>query len=117
MNKRISVERLSTLVHQARDKKNLTQEQLGNLTGINRQIIGRIESGKHIPSIEQLNIILEFLHINFNEIIEEKKDEELFLAMMGEAKTSEEKDWFEKMISMLLCIQKHERLRRAYDVK
>lgn len=115
MNKHISVERLSNLVHQMRNKKNLTQESLGNLSGIDQQIIERIESGKYIPSKEQLSTLLKFLNINFNEIIDEKKDDEIFLAMKREAKTIEEKDWFEKMISMIICIQKHERLKKAYD--
>lgn len=115
--KKISIDLLASVIGTKRKGLNLTQEDLGNKTGINRQIIGRIETKKHMPSLEQLNNLLDFLEIEFEEIVEEKSENEIFLAMMGEAKTIEEQEWFEKMISMMLCIRKHERLRRAYDVK
>lgn len=105
--KQISMEMLARKVKEKRG--NRTQSEIEYLTGINRQIIGRIENGKHIPSVPQLNIILDKLGIGFEEIIEEK-EQSVFVAMMGEAKTEEEKEGFEKMISMMLCLRKYERL-------
>ena len=113
--KQISVELLAKLVIEKRKLKNLTQIELGEKTGINRQIIGRIELQKHIPSIDQLNTLLSYLEVNFEDIVIETKEDDMFLAMMGEAKTDEEEEWVKKMISMMLCIQKHERIRSAYN--
>lgn len=111
--KKISFEKLSSLVTRKRNELNLTQEELGNLTEINRQIIGRIESGKYIPSLIQLESLLDKLGIEFNDIMEEPTDMNVFLAMKGEARSSEEKEGLEKMISMMLCLRKHKNLRRA----
>jgi putative transcriptional regulator len=35
-----------------REKKNFTQEKLAELTGVSRQTIISIESGKYVPSLE-----------------------------------------------------------------
>lgn len=106
--KQISIEILSKKVKEQRGER--TQADIEALTGINRQIIGRIEKGKHIPSLPQLNLLLEKLDINFEEITE-TKEKSVFAAMMGEAKTEAEKEGFEKMVSMMLCLRKYERLR------
>ncbi|MGG5252410.1 helix-turn-helix transcriptional regulator [Neobacillus sp. SM06] len=105
---RISVELLANKVKEKRGER--TQGEIETITGINRQIIGRIENGKHIPSVPQLNALLNTLGIDFHEIIE-SKEKSVFAAMMGEAKTEAEKEGFEKMISMMLCLRKYERLR------
>jgi transcriptional regulator with XRE-family HTH domain len=115
VNINISKEKLAYSVESKRKKLDLSQEELGLQTGINRNTIGRIESGKFLPSIEQLNQLLDRLNLDFKDIVEEKKDQDIFLAMMGEAKTDQEKEWFEKMTSMILCIRKHHRLRRTLN--
>lgn len=106
--KQISVEYLAKKVKDKRGER--TQADIELLTGINRQVIGRIEKGKHIPSLPQLNTLLEKLEIDFEEITE-TKEQNIFAAMMGEAKTNAEKEGFEKMVSMMLCLRKYERLR------
>lgn len=108
MKQQISVERLAELVKKQRGDR--TQGEMEALTGINRQVIGRIESGKHVPSVPQLNKLLDVLNIDFSDIIE-VKDQNVFVAMMGEAKTAAEKEGFEKMVSMMLCLRKYERLK------
>ena len=111
--KKISFDKLSKLVIQKRNELNLTQSELGEKTGINRQLIGRIESGKFIPSIAQLESLLNQLNIDFDDIIEDKVEENVFLAMRGKAESEEEKEGLDKMISMMLCLRKHKNLRRA----
>lgn len=113
--KKIDLEKLSLLVSKKRKEKDITQDQLGELTGINRQVIGRIELGKTVPSLNQLQQLLEILEIDFDSILEDKKTEDVFMAMKGEAKTPEEKEGLETMISMMLCLKKHEQLRRVYN--
>lgn len=114
--RQISLDRLSTIVEQKRNALGWTQDQLGEKTSINRLMIGRIESGKYLPSLPQLNVLLKELGIDFVDILDDNEPEDVFLAMLGETKTAEEKAGFEKMISMMLCLRKHDRLRRAFNV-
>lgn len=111
----ISLDKMGALVEQRRKSLGWSQEQLSEKTGINRQIIGRIEAKKQIPSIVQMNALIDKLGISFEEITEEQEQQDVFMAMMGAAKTDEEKAGFEKMISIMLCLRKHDRLRRTLD--
>lgn len=110
--KKISTEKLSKLVYEKRVELNMTQEQLGDITGINRLLIGKLESQKFIPSIPQLECLLKELNIHFDDIVEEESLEDVFIALRGEATTQEENACIENMISMMLCLRKHEVLRR-----
>lgn len=112
--KKINIKKLSKLMIEERKKRGFTQEQFGKITGVNRQIIGRIEQEKVIPSLSQLDKILEILELDFNSIVEESNTDDVFMSMRGEVKTEEEKDGLDKMISMMLCLKKHSQLRRAY---
>ncbi len=46
----------------------LTQEQLAEMTGVSRQTINAIESGKYLPSLELAFRIAEAFKININEL-------------------------------------------------
>ncbi|WP_346866841.1 MULTISPECIES: helix-turn-helix transcriptional regulator [unclassified Clostridium] len=113
--KKIDLEKLSSIVSKRRKERDMTQDQLGELTGINRQVIGRIELGKTVPSLNQLQQLLDVLEIDFDSILEDKQTEDVFMAMRGEARTAEERKGLETMISMMLCLKKHEQLRRVYN--
>lgn len=113
--KKIDLEKLSSVVSQRRKEKDMTQDQLGELTCINRQVIGRIELGKTVPSLNQLQLLLDVLEIDFVSILEDSQTEDVFMAMRGEARTAEERKGLETMISMMLCLKKHEQLRRVYN--
>ncbi|MCM3763049.1 helix-turn-helix domain-containing protein [Alkalihalobacillus oceani] len=113
--RKISAEKLGSLIVERRELAGYTQGDLGQKTDINRQIIGRIENKKHIPSIFQLNRLMDVLNFDLSEIAEEKEDRNVFVAMMGEAQTSNEKEWLEDMVSMMLCLRKHNRIRNAID--
>ena len=52
--KRLSQEKMVNIVKSLRKSKELTQEQLSVETGINRQMIGRLEKCEYMPSIPQL---------------------------------------------------------------
>lgn len=115
--KKINKEKLANKIQEKRKVFNITQDKLGEKTGINRQIVGRIEAGKVIPSIEQLEAILEILDIDFEEIIDTSEKEDVFMAMKGDAMTKGEREGLDKMISMMLCLKKHDRLRGMYHGK
>ncbi|MBB6714400.1 helix-turn-helix domain-containing protein [Clostridium gasigenes] len=114
MNK-INLEKLAELIQEKRKSKGITQDKLGELCGINRQIIGRIELGKSIPSVQQLDLLLEILDIDFKDILKSDDKKDVFMEMRGEARTEEERRGLEKMISMMLCLKKHDRLRSIYN--
>jgi transcriptional regulator with XRE-family HTH domain len=46
-----------------RNKRNLTQEQLGELSGISTDYISELERGKKVPSIKRLDLIAKALDI------------------------------------------------------
>lgn len=52
--KKLSAHKLASTVIDGRKKKNLTQQQLADQTGINRATLSRIESADFVPSIPQL---------------------------------------------------------------
>ena len=59
--KKLSLSLLSKKVIESRKGKNLTQQQLADLTNINRAMISRLESMDYIPSIPQLEKLGEIL--------------------------------------------------------
>ena len=69
----LSVRKLAETITRLREEKNLTQEELGNLTGINRIMIGRIEREDFIPSIIQLEALGNVLGFNVIDMFVEKE--------------------------------------------
>ncbi len=59
--KKISFTLLANTVSQKRKEKNMTQQQLAELTGINRAMISRLEKKDYLPSIPQLEKLGEVL--------------------------------------------------------
>jgi len=59
--KKLSTEMLISTVTSRRKLAGYTQANLANLSGINRSMIGRIENGEYIPTIEQLQKLGEVL--------------------------------------------------------
>lgn len=59
--KKLSSSLLAKTVTDSRKEKKITQQQLSNLTGINRAMLSRLESQDYIPSIPQLEILGEVL--------------------------------------------------------
>ncbi len=55
--KSFSLSLLSSTVISLRKSKNLSQQDLSDLTGINRAVISRLESSSYVPSIEQLEAL------------------------------------------------------------
>ncbi len=67
--KKISQKLLSRIIKNNREKANLSQIELANKTGINRAMISKIESGKYMPSIEQLEILEETLNFSIEDVL------------------------------------------------
>lgn len=60
-----------------RKEKDLTQAKLAEMTGINRAMISRLESGDYTPSIDQLQAIGEVLDFEIVDLFEEEKAENI----------------------------------------
>lgn len=59
--KKLSIDKLVSIIHTLRKEKGLTQAQLADATGINRAMIGRIENKDYIPTVEQMQTLGEVL--------------------------------------------------------
>lgn len=64
----LSFKKLAETITKLREEKGYTQEKLGNLTGINRIIIDRIEREDFIPSIIQLEELAKVLEFDILEM-------------------------------------------------
>ncbi len=58
-----TVEILRKNIKLYRNQRNLTQEQLGELSGISTDYISELERGKKVPSIKRLDLIAKALDI------------------------------------------------------
>ncbi|MBP3650987.1 MAG: nucleotide sugar dehydrogenase [Clostridia bacterium] len=66
--KKLSLSHLSETVITARKAKKLTQSQVASLTGINRSILSRLETGDYTPSVDQLYALSEVLRFDPSEL-------------------------------------------------
>ncbi len=73
--KKLSKKVLADTVHKKRKEKNLTQNQLADLAKINRSMIGRIENGVYLPSLEQLDGLAEILEFDQTDLYQEESKE------------------------------------------
>ena len=71
--KRLSQEKMIEMVKELRKAKDLTQEQLSSVTGMNRQMIGRLENREYMPSIPQLEKLAEVLGFNIPDLYVENE--------------------------------------------
>lgn len=63
---------LQKIIKNKRNGLKYTQEKLAELTGINRIMIGKIENGEYIPSIEQLENLASALDFDITNVFKEE---------------------------------------------
>ena len=107
----ISMIQLADTVQKRRKDLGLTQQDVQELTGINRQIIGRIEKGEFLPSLPQLNVLSEKLNFDIADLLEENKQQDLIYAMRGEVHSPAEEEGIEKLFSMMSFLKSQMLLR------
>ncbi len=71
--KKFSQELLAETLKNCRKVKGMTQADVANATGINRSMIGRIESKSYMPSIDQLQTLAETLEFDISSLLVEDK--------------------------------------------
>lgn len=89
--KHLSLTRLSDLIKQRRNEKNITQEQLCEKTGINRNMIGRIERMTYVPTIPQLEKLADVLSFDIEELFVDHNKPGVYTAFRGGHMTLEER--------------------------
>ena len=66
---------LARAVVDSRKKKGISQDELSKATGINRTMIGRIERQDYMPTIRQLESLIDVLGIDYDSILENEASE------------------------------------------
>ena len=112
----ISQEKLSSLVKKQREVKRITQEELGKTTGINRLLIGRIEKASFLPSIPQLDSLMQTLDFSFEDICTEHELSDLSsLFLRGHVDTPEEKVQLNQMKNLITALKRQLVLRDLHS--
>jgi len=113
--KKLSTAKLAETVKEKREQKGLTQEELSNLTGINRVMIGRIERENFIPSITQFEALSKILDFEITDMFVEKKETNSFIALRSEALSGGEKEGVDRLFKMMLTLRQQILLRRKFE--
>ena len=113
--KRLSTEKLAKTVRTRREKNRLTQEDLSNLTGINRVMIGRIERENFIPSIHQFEALANALNFDITDMFIEGQENNSFIALRSEVLSDSEKEGVEGLFTMMLSLRQQILLRRKFE--
>ena len=79
--KTLSTKKLAETVRNLRESKGFTKEELGNLTGINRIMIGRIEREDFTPSIVQFEALSNVLGFDLQKCLWRKNERTLLLLL------------------------------------
>jgi transcriptional regulator with XRE-family HTH domain len=111
----LSTSKLAETVRSRREKRGLTQEELGKLTGINRVIIGRIERKNFIPSIIQFESLANVLSFEITDMFIEKQETNSFIALRSEAISENEKQGVDKLFTMMLALRQQILLRSRFE--
>ena len=73
--KKLSLQLLSETVVSKRKAAKLTQAQLAEKSGMNRSMLSKMESGKYVPSVNQLELICDTLDIDITDLfVDEHKE-------------------------------------------
>lgn len=113
--KRLSTEKLAQVIRKMRKKKGWTQQHLGDLTGINRVIVGRIENGNFMPSIPQLEALAGALGFNIPDLYVDKQNKASFLALRSETLNEYEREGVDTLFRMMLALRQQIILRGRFE--
>lgn len=110
--KHLSQERMVEIVKKLRKGKDLTQEQLSSATGINRQMIGRLENSEYMPSIPQLEKLAEVLGFDIPDLYVDNEPM-IYTAFRSSSMSEEEREGVDHMFEMMMASKQQLLLRKA----
>ena len=113
--KTLSSAKLSKTVSELRNQKKLTQAKLGELTGLHRIMIGRIEREDFIPSVSQLEALAEVLGFEITEMFVERERAQSFASLCSEAMSDEEKEGIDALFTMMVSLRQQILLRSRFE--
>ena len=113
--KKLCATKLAEIIKAKREEKGLSKEQLGDLTGINRIMIGRIERQNFIPSITQMEALSNILEFDITDVFVEKQETNSFIALRSEALSKSEREGVDKLFKMMITLRKQILLRSKYE--
>ena len=102
--KRLSLADLAETIKSNRIEKGITQEQLCKKTGINRNMIGRIERMDYIPTIPQLEKLAEVLDFDVDRLFVENNQSTVFTAFRGSKLSDEERAGAEHLMGTWMFV-------------
>ena len=112
----LSIKRLSETVTKLREEKGYTQEKLGNLTGMNGVMIGRIERGDVIPSIIQLEELEKVLEFDILEMFICKKEINSLHRFRSGTLNEVEERGIEQLLKMMSSLRQQIMLRKRFEL-
>ena len=112
IKKRLSQEKMIEIVKELRKSKVLTQEQLSAETGINRQMIGRLENREYMPSISQLEKLAEVLGFDIPDLYVENEPM-VYTAYRSSSMSEDERVGADHMFEMMMASKQQLLLRKA----
>lgn len=110
--KRLSQQKLVETVKRLRKAKSFTQEQLCEKTGINRQMIGRLENHEYLPSIPQLEKMAEILGFEMTDLYVEDEPV-IYTAFRKSSMSDQEREGVDHMFDMMMASKQQMLLRKA----
>ncbi len=113
--RKLSTEKLAETVKGKRKEKRLTQEQISEITGINRVIIGRIEQQKFVPSISQLESLAGVLGFELTDMFIEQDEINAFVALHSEVLSEQEKQGVDNLFKMMLTLKQQILIRSKHE--
>lgn len=75
--KHLSISLLSETVAASRKAKKISQSELSKVTGINRSLLSRLESGDYCPSVDQLLSLSYALDFNISDVIVDEENKSI----------------------------------------
>lgn len=111
--KHLSLIDLAETIKSKRSEKGITQEQLCEKTGINRNMIGRIERMDYIPTIPQLEKLADVLGFEISRLFVENDQPTVYTAFRGAKLSEEEQAGAEHLMDMMIAARQQIMLRKA----
>ena len=65
----MDTKKIGIFLKDLRNKKGMTQEQLGEMVGVSNKTISRWETGNYMPPVDCLNMLSDIYNISINEIL------------------------------------------------
>ena len=108
----LSQEKMVDTIKRLRTEMQMSQDELGNATGINRQMIGRLERNEYMPSILQLEALAKVLNFDITSLYEESEPM-VCTAFRSSSMSEEEQKGVNHMFEMMMASKQQLLLRKA----